>query len=109
MTSDPEPDGQTPHHFLEAPEDADGTADFKETPITDFEVSSRSEPTLISQIEGNLDLVTQLLRYLEQGLTPEEAVGKLDLYTGYVPFWRLEKNWCSWIAVPYRDDFVAVS
>jgi len=93
VTSDPEPDGQTPHHFLEAPEDADGTADFKETPITDFEVSSRSEPTLISQIEGNLDLVTQLLRYLEQGLTPEEAVGKLDLYTGYVPFWRLEKNW----------------
>ena len=93
VTSDPEPDGQTPHRFLEPPEDTDERADFEEPSIDDFEVSSRLEPTLITQIEGNLDLETQLLRYLNQGLSPVEAVGKLDLYTGYVPFWRLEKNW----------------
>jgi hypothetical protein len=38
-------------------------------------------------------LETELLRYLNQCLSPEEAVGKLDLHTGTVPFWRLDKKW----------------
>ena len=93
MTSDPEPDGRIPRRFLEPPEDFDENVGYNEASIEDFEVSSHSEPNFITQIEGNLDLETQLLRHLEQGLTPEEAVGKLDLYTGNVPFWRLEKSW----------------
>jgi len=93
VTSDPEPGGRTPCRFLEPPEDTDRTADFEEPTIDDFEISSHSEPIFITQIKGNLDLETQLLRYLDQGLSPEEAVGKLNLYTGNVPFWRLEKNW----------------
>ena len=35
----------------------------------------------------------QLQAYLDQGFHPAEAVGKLDLVTETVPFWKLEKNW----------------
>ncbi|MFW5900730.1 MAG: transposase, partial [Halodesulfurarchaeum sp.] len=96
MSREPDIDGRTPDRFLEPPEDSDkDDSHVDDLSIDDFEIatSPSSGPSLITQIEGNLDLETQLLRYLDQGLSPEEAVGKLDLYTGNVPFWSLEKNW----------------
>ena len=95
MSREPDIDGRTPGDFLEPPEDSDDSdSDLVDLSIGDFDISeSSSGPSLITQIEGNLDLETQLLRYLDQGLSPEEAVGKIDLYTGNVPFWSLEKNW----------------
>jgi hypothetical protein len=95
VSREPDIDGQTPGRFLEPSEDSDDSdSDLDDLPIDDFYISeSSSGPSLITQIQGNVDLETQLLRYLDQGLSPEEAVGKLDLYTGNVPFWSLEKNW----------------
>lgn len=95
MSREPDIDGRTPDRFIEPPEDShENNSDVNNLSIDDFEISeSQSGPSLITQIEGNLDLEAQFLRYLDQGLSPEEAVGKLDLYTGNVPFWRLEKEW----------------
>ena len=80
MAREPDIDGRTPGRFLEPPEDSDDSdSDLDDLSIDDFYISeSSSGPSLITQIEGNLDLETQLLRYLDQGLSPEEAVGKLD-------------------------------
>ncbi len=89
MSREPDIDGRTPRHFLEPAKDSDDSEDDVDRPtIDDFDTSAArsSGPSLITQIQGNLDLETQLLRYLNQGLSPEEAVGKLDLYTGSVPF-----------------------
>ena len=93
MSREPDIDRRTPDCFLEPTGDSDDfDSDLEDLSIDNFDISE-SGPSLIRQIEGNLDLETQLLRYLDQGLSPEEAVGKLNLYTGNVPFWRLEKNW----------------
>ena len=95
MSREPDIDGRTPRRFLEPPDGSnENDNDLDDLSIDDFDTSgSSSGPSLITQIEGNLDLETQLLRYFDQGLSPEEAVGKLDLYTGNVPFWNLEKKW----------------
>ncbi len=96
MSREPDIDGRTPRRFLEPAEDSDDSeGDLDDFTIDNFDTSAprSSGPSLITQIEGNLDLETQLLHYLNQGLSPQEAVGKLDLYTGNVPFWKLDKKW----------------
>jgi hypothetical protein len=95
VSREPDIDGRIPGRFLKPPEDSDDSdSDLDDLSIDDFDISeSSSGSSFIMQIEDNLDLETQLLRYLDQGLSPEEAVGQLDLYTGNVPFWSLEKNW----------------
>lgn len=88
MSREPDIDGRTPGRFLKSSGDSDDSdSDLDDLSIDDFDISeSSSGPSLIMQFEGNLDLETQLLRYLDQGLSPEKAVGKLDLYTGNLPF-----------------------
>jgi len=60
------------------------TASLSTTSISQIQ----SGQSLIPEIESNLDLDAKFLRYLNQSLSPEETVGKLDFHTGEVPLWR---------------------
>lgn len=68
MSRKPDGDEQTPGRFLEEPKGSDDAdSDSDDLSIADSETSvSSSGPSLITQIEGNLDLETQLLRYLDR-------------------------------------------
>lgn len=70
---DPEPPQET----------ADGSPDIDDLTVDDFDVTSKEESPLIPQIAGHLDAQAQFARFLDEGMTPEEAVGALNvIYTG---------------------------